>query len=281
MTGTPPLAAEGAPLPPRWLSLLRVVHPFPSVLVAALTVAIIPLADRHAERAMYLQLGLGMLLYQVAIGLANDVADATADRSAKPWKAIPRGLIGRRAAAAAAATCAVAGLALTAGLGWRAWCVGAGGLACGLAYDVYLKRTPVSWLPFAIALPLIPTWVFVATGRWEHMLWWAFPLAGILGLALHLANQAPDASQPGAGLVGTLGEPRSRRYAVALFVLAALGAAAVLASDSLVLALIAAWAAGLVVAASPRATAWLGRDGLFGLLAVAGGALAVLFLSAV
>ena len=31
--------------------------------------------------------------------------------------------------------------------------VGILGLACGLAYDVQLKRTALSWLPMAMALP--------------------------------------------------------------------------------------------------------------------------------
>ena len=267
-------------MPPAGASLVRVVHPFPSLLVAALTAALIPFADANAGPALYLTLGGGMLCFQFAIGLVNDVVDREADRQVKPWKAIPRGLVPWRAAAVLAGTLGGAGLVVTSWLPMGAWLVGAAGLGCGLAYDVVLKRTALSWLPFAVAFPLLPAWVFLAADAWDPLLWWAFPLGGMLGLALHLANQAPDAGGPGTGLPGVLGEARSRALGLGLFGLASGLAVAVLWFESVERALAAAALAAAAGTVGRTVAPRLGRDGLFGVLAAASAGLAALFVSA-
>ena len=66
------------------------------------------------------------------------------------------------------------------------------GMACGLAYDVRLKRTVFSAVPFMIAIPTLPLWVWVTLGEWHAALWWLLPLGALIGLALHLANTLPD-----------------------------------------------------------------------------------------
>lgn len=271
-------------IPPR-VAALRLLHPFPSILVAGLTAALVRVADSGASAWLYLELGLGMLLFQFAIGIANDVMDAEHDAKAKAWKAIPRGIISRQRAVLLAAACAGAGLLITSPLDTGTWLIGLAGLMCGLLYDIYFKRTPLSWLPMAVALPLIPAWVFTATGEWRGVLWWAFPLGALLGLALHLANQAPDV--PGdrsVGVHGTaqrVGELRSRGLAIALFGAACTVAVIVLAFESLSAASLVAVDAIFAGMLAPRAAAIFGRDGLFGLLAAASALLALLFLWAV
>ena len=162
-----------------------------------------------------------MLCYQFTIGLANDLVDAAADAQAKPWKAIPSGAVARRLALFVAFGLTVCGLALSATLGPVVWSIGVAGLACGLTYDLWLKRTTWSWLPYAVAFPLLPTWVFVATNSWSDRLWWIFPLGAVLGFALHLANQAPDIENDrsigAGGFAEKLGQERAAHLARALF----------------------------------------------------------------
>ncbi len=264
--------------------VVRVVHPFPSVLVAAVTVAIVPFADPEAEVALYVVLGLGMLCYQFAIGVANDLADAETDAATKPWKPIARGAISRRGAVALCALFVGAAMVVTSGLDLGAWLIGIGGLACGLAYDLHFKRTRWSWAPWAVAFPLIPAWVYTAADAWDAMLWWAFPLGGLLALSLYFANQAPGAEDEAAlgvsGLAQGLGERRARAWALGLFGLAASGAVMVLLFVSAGAAVLAASAAGLTALVAPRASLVFGRDGMFGVLAVGAAALALVFLSA-
>jgi 4-hydroxybenzoate polyprenyltransferase len=229
-------------------------------------------------------LGFGMLCFQFAIGLANDVVDAPEDAASKPWKAIPRGLLPRRQAVAAAATFAGTGMLVTSQLPFGAWLVGLAGLACGLLYDLQFKRTALSWLPLAVALPLVPAWVYLALDAWDQVLWWAFPLGALLGLSLHLANQLPDlALEPGVrGAAHRIGA----RWAVAAS-LGLYGAAAVIASAVLFATSTAGLGALVVLGAlftgslAARPVSFFGRAGLFGLLATSSALLGVIFLAGV
>lgn len=271
-------------LPSPAVSLLRLVHPFPSLVVTTLTLALVPLADRDASWTMYAQLGIGMLLFQFCIGLVNDIVDLEDDAVAKPWKALPRGIVGRPAAIRAAAALAGAGAIATAALPLGAWLIGLAGLFCGLAYDVSLKRTPLSWLPWSVAFPLVPSWVYRASDTWDALLWWAFPLGAGLGLALHLANQAPDiTSDRAAGIEGAaqlMGGRRARALALVLFgVVASIVLAVLLVEGERGRAILAAADAGFVALLAPRATRFFGRDGLFGLLAAGSAILAAVFIS--
>ncbi len=224
-----------------------------------------------------------MLSYQFAIGIANDLIDAEDDGATKPWKAIPRGLVSRRQAVVMVAALAGLGMAVSSSLRGEAWLVGMAGLACGLAYDVQLKRTVVSWLPFSIAIPLIPAWVFLALDRWDWLLWAAFPLGALVGLSLHLANQAPDVPKETGvrGLAHRLGTERAANLALGLFGLAgALAVVVLLVATAAIQALLVAATVLIAGIMSRRAVATFGADGLFGLLATSSGLLAFVFVSA-
>lgn len=255
----------------------RIVHPFPSFLVAGVTVGLVALVDRHQPLRTYFVLGGGMLLFQFAIGVTNDVVDVDEDRRIKPWKPLARGDLSKNVALGIAGGCAIGGLLVTIALPPAAWFVGVLGLGCGLAYDLYFKRTVLSWLPYSIAMPLVPIWVSLAAGAWNATLWWALPLGGVLGLALHLANQAADARRGvRQGLPTLLGEERSRWLALGLF--AAVAATVVLlgaidaGGDALGPGLVGL---GVVVFAG-LATSFAARA-QFGVLAVGAAALALLF----
>lgn len=272
-----------APMPPRWVSAVRLVHPFPSFVVTAVTVAMAFLADSSPAPSIVVPLGAGMLCYQFAIGVANDVIDAADDAGAKPWKALPRGVVSRKAALVLAAALAGGGLLVTSGLPFGAWLIGMAGLASGLAYDVQFKRTAFSWLPMAVALPLVPAWVFVSLERWDPMLWWALPLGAVLGLALHLANQAPDVPRETAirGLAHRLGTERAANLSLALIGLgAAVAVVVLLVAGAGTQAILVAGAAMLAGTMAKRAVRVFGGDALFGLLAATSAVIAVTFVSA-
>ena len=223
-------------------------------------------------------LGAGMLPYQFSIGIANDLVDADDDRTDKPWKPLAAATIPRRGAFGAFLTCVAGGILVTIPVGWEAWLIGVAGLGCGLTYDIWLKRTSLSWVPFSIAFPLVPVWVSVALDSWDAILWWVFPLGFALGFAIHLANQAPDVGAGETGLPGLLGEGWSRALAISLFVGVAAGTAAVRA-DALSASAVAVLIGFLAAAIGPFAHAFLGRDGLFGFLSLAGCVLAIVFLT--
>ncbi len=259
------------------LDTARIVHPFPSLLVAGVTVGLLALVDRDQPPRTYLVLGGGMLLLQFAIGVTNDVVDVDEDRRLKPWKPLARGDLARSTAFALALGCAAGGLLVTSALPTAAWLVGLLGLTCGLLYDLYLKHTVLSWLPYSVALPLVPLWVFLAIGAWDRLLWWALPLGSVLGLALHLANQASDARRSESqGLPTLLGERRSRTVALGLFAAVAASVVALGGYEDRRNALAPALVALSVLVAAGLTTAFAARA-QFAVLAVGAALLALLF----
>jgi 4-hydroxybenzoate polyprenyltransferase len=215
----------------RWAAVLRLVHPFPSALNALVVAALLPVATRGwPSPADLATLAGAMLLLQCAIGALNDWADRDLDARTKPWKPIPAGLVSPTAALAVAIVCALAGAALAARAGPAVWLVAMAGFAVGVAYDLGLKRTPLSALTYAAAFPLVPIWVWTAAGHAGPALAGVLPVGALLGFGLQLVNALPDADGDAAnGVRGTLqwiGVARGRWVAWSALALAAVVAAA-------------------------------------------------------
>jgi 4-hydroxybenzoate polyprenyltransferase len=206
----------------RWLRAVRIVHPFPTLLnVAAVAGLSYVAADGSPDAGVVIRMLIVMLLVQCAIGVANDICDRELDAATKPWKPIPAGLVSVRATVAACvALSAVAG-AVCLTLGPASLALAMLGLACGIAYDVRLKRTLFSAAPFMLAIPTLPVWVWVTLDEWEEVLWWMWPLGGLIGLSLHLANTLPDIDEDAAhgvhGLAHALGSSGTQRVAYVAF----------------------------------------------------------------
>ncbi len=175
----------------RLLGLVRLVHPFPSLLTASATAAIAALAGAPAHTAG--RLGLAMLAVQYSIGALNDLVDAPLDARQKPRKPIPSGLISPRTAAMVAIGAAALGILLSAASGTTTTIVALGGLGLGYAYDLRLSRTALSWLPLSLALPLLPIFAWVgAVGAVPSGLLALVPVGVLGGAGLALANGLVD-----------------------------------------------------------------------------------------
>jgi 4-hydroxybenzoate polyprenyltransferase len=135
---------------------------------------------------------LAMLGGQLAIGAMNELVDLPFDTIGKPWKPLPSGDVSIRGARAMV----VVGLILMVAFGWRfgilAFALLAAGTALGIAYDLWFKRTVWSWLPYFLALPLLPIWVFASIGKPEPRLLLLFPLGALATIGVHFAQALPD-----------------------------------------------------------------------------------------
>src|SRR5688500_16567299 len=159
----------------RGLALLP--HPGPIAVVLAATAGFALLAPGPAPSPRDWVLLLGAMLGgQLAIGAVNELVDAPDDAVAKPWNPIPAGLVGVRAAVSLAAVGLLAMVAGSAAFGPSSLLLCAVGTGAGLAYDLWLKRSTLSWLPYLVALPLIPTWVWVALDAFDPALLALYPL---------------------------------------------------------------------------------------------------------
>ncbi len=212
---------------------MRVIHPFPTLLnVVAVAGLAFVAAQGPPDAPLLLRMLALMLCAQAAIGAVNDIFDRGLDTATKPWKPIPSGAISLQAATGLAVAAIAAAVVLAATLGTAGFALAMTGLACGLAYDVRLKRTLMSALPFMVAIPVLPLWVWATLGVWDDVLWWLLPLGALIGLALHLANTLPDidadARHGVRGLAHHLGRDGSMRVAWLAFA-AALAMTALLA----------------------------------------------------
>jgi 4-hydroxybenzoate polyprenyltransferase len=211
------------------VAIARLFHPFPSALDAVVVAAVAALAGAPADRIAVL--ALAMLFLQFSIGVGNDWADAPADATANPAKAIPRGLVRRRTAAVLAILLALAGLVLAAAAGMLALAIACVGLAAGLAYDLRLKGTRWSWLPYAVGIPLLPVFAWAgATGTLPPAFGVLLPLAVGAGAALAVANALADLERDraaGTETVATaLGIERARRLGAGLIATTSMAAVA-------------------------------------------------------
>ena len=217
----------------RSIRAARVIHPFPVALNVAATIGLAAIAnDGIPTGSTLLRLAGAMFCAQAAIGASNDYCDRELDAETKPHKPIVRGLLEPRTALVLAGAFALIGGAITATFGPLSLAVGAIGLAAGLAYNVRLKRSLLSPLPFMIALPALPFWVWVSVDQFTGELWWLVPFAPLAGLAVHLSNTLPDIEADSAagvrGLAHTIGADATRRlawgsFAMALVLAVALG----------------------------------------------------------
>ena len=228
-----------------------------------MTAAVAAIAGAGA--ALVALLAAAMLLLQLGIGAANDWADAAADGTAQPRKPVPSGLVRRSTAARIAAATAAGGLALAALAGPAPLVVAAAGLAAGLAYDLRLKGTRWSWVPYAIGIPLLPVFAWIgATGSLPAAFAALVPIAMLAGAALAMANALADVEHDrGAGtetIATSLGLVRARRIEAVLggmVVAAALGSVVAFGGD---VAWIAIAGAGSAVVVGGIALGWKGRS---------------------
>jgi 4-hydroxybenzoate polyprenyltransferase len=161
---------------------------------------------------------------QYAAGALNDAVDADDDAAADRGKPIQAGQIPARAVRALAVAAGLASLGFGLALGPAVLALAVVGLACAWGYDLWLKGTPVSVLPFAVALPVVPLFGYGAAGRFPPELWWVWPVGFLGAVAVHLADALPDVESDrlvgGRGLVPRLGVRRAAVAAGAAYALA-------------------------------------------------------------
>lgn len=196
-------------------SLVFMGHPGPSLLVTGVLVAIAGLAGHGIpEGTRVLQLVGAMLPVQLCIGVINDVVDLPADAVAKPHKPLVRGVIPRSTATALGVGLGALGLAIAATINVATLGLDALALSAGLAYDLGLRRTPLSWIPWWGGMAVLPLEGYASVGSIPSRLLVLLPLSGVIAIGLHFANALPDInSDRVAGrrsLPVLVGVPRSR-----------------------------------------------------------------------
>jgi len=133
-----------------------------------------------------------MLGSQLAIGAVNELVDADLDTLAKPDKPIPAGLVTKRGARIITTIGILSMIAFSIRFSAEAFVLCALGTGAGVAYSLWFKRTIWSWIPYLVALPLIPIWVWTALSNVEPGMFAIFPIGAAAVIAVQIAQSLPD-----------------------------------------------------------------------------------------
>jgi 4-hydroxybenzoate polyprenyltransferase len=198
-------------------------HPLPGIAVTA--IAVILGIGVGLEPWRVVVLGLAFFANQASVGLSNDWLDAERDRAVgRKDKPVARGDISAAAARNTAFVMAAAAVLLTIPLGWPATIAHAVFIVSAWTYNLGLKSTPLSVLPYIVSFGLLPLIVTLALPQPALASPWAIAAGSLLGIAAHFANVLPDLADDAA--TGVRGLPhRLGRRPVGLTIAIALAAA--------------------------------------------------------
>jgi 4-hydroxybenzoate polyprenyltransferase len=134
-----------------------------------------------------------MTLLQLGIGTVNDIVDAPRDAGRKAGKPIPAGLVSTTAARGLAIVVFVAGTLLAVSASIPTGLLAPVVIAIGLAYDLRLKGTAWSWLPFAVGIPILPLFGWLGVTDELPVAFLVLLPAGVAaGAALAIGNTLVD-----------------------------------------------------------------------------------------
>ncbi|HEX2705878.1 MAG TPA: UbiA family prenyltransferase [Candidatus Lustribacter sp.] len=202
--------------------LARVCHPAPTAAVT--TLACLLALSRGLAPSRVGVVTLAVLTGQLTIGWSNDLVDADRDRqSGRADKPLAQGelpvALVYRAIGAALVVCVAASF-------WDGWSAGLVHLglvvSSGWVYNLWLKRTAASFLPYAVAFGALPAFVTLSGSPAVVPPWWLAATGALLGVGAHFVNVLPDLADDAAtgvqGLPHRMGE-RGARSAAAVALL--------------------------------------------------------------
>ena len=201
---------------------LKAAHFGPTLLITAISFALG--TQLWWEGPAYV-IAFTVFLGQLIIGWSNDLYDYEDDlkhnRTNKPLVAetiTPENL--RRTTFIFIPIAVIANLIGPLGLkGGSVYLLGVG---CGIAYNFYFKFSPLSPLPYAIALAALPASVYYAVDRTSPL--WILAGGSLLGVGFHFLNVLKDIEKDQSssikGLPQIVGKRASAVIAIVLIVIA-------------------------------------------------------------
>jgi 4-hydroxybenzoate polyprenyltransferase len=228
------------------VALLGASHPGPVVAVTVLAALLATAMELPGSQVVLVS--SAVLCGQLSIGWSNDLIDLRRDRAVgRTDKPLAVGTVTARTVTIACAVAVVLCVPLSLACGVLAGLVHLMCVAAGWAYNLGLKATVWSWVPYAVAFGLLPVFVWLAGDSPDWPPLWIPLAAASLGVGAHLLNVLPDIDDDRA--TGVRGLPHrlgARRLPAAAVTVLAAGSVLVLLGAS-----VPTWAAvgGLAVVA--------------------------------
>lgn len=179
------------------VTVVRASHPVPTFGVT--TVSLLLAVAFGVPLSHTVLIVIAVLFNQIAIGLSNDVIDVERDRRAgRTDKPLVTGAISLSTAWAVVIGSSIASLALSVLVNpwvgvWQAVF-----LFSGFTYNVGLKATVLSALPYATGFAALPILVSLGGQPPVWPAWWVIFVGASLGVSAHFANVLPDVDSDSA-----------------------------------------------------------------------------------
>lgn len=178
-------------------ALFRAAHGGPTLAVTVLALLLGVAADLTPGRLVLV--GLAVLAGQLSVGWSNDLIDLPRDRAVgRTDKPIPAGEVSERTVRLACATAVVAVVPLSLACGLTAGLVHLTVVASAWSYNLGLKATVWSWVPYAFSFGGLTVFVSLAGPLGELPPWWLPTAGALLGVGAHLVNVLPDLADDAA-----------------------------------------------------------------------------------
>jgi 4-hydroxybenzoate polyprenyltransferase len=185
--------------------LAKACHPVPSAAVTTLTTVLAAAAGVRGTTLVLV--AAAVLTGQLCVGWVNDLVDRDRDRAVgRRDKPLASDVLSPRAVAVSATAAGTACVPLSLSLGIAAGLCHLVAVGAALGYDVGLKRTIWSWLPYAVAFALLPVVVWLVSPQDGLPPTWLVLAGALLGVGAHGANVLPDYDRDRA--TGVLGLPQ-------------------------------------------------------------------------
>jgi 4-hydroxybenzoate polyprenyltransferase len=180
------------------LSLVMAAHPLMAVTMAAVLAGAAALTGRST-----LEVGLvalTVLVGQLTVGWLDDVVDRDRDRqTGRTDRPVALGWVDPGTVTFAIAVAVLALVPLSIANGTYAGLAHLGAVASWWLYELWLKKTVLSWLPWAVAFGLLPAFLsYGGLGGGMHggpPTWEMTVLAALLGIGVHFLRVLPHLVQ--------------------------------------------------------------------------------------
>lgn len=182
----------------RLRGLVMACHPLPTAAVTAISGCLAVAVGLPIGTVVVLVSAI--LTGQLSIGWSNDVIDAGRDRSVgRTDKPLAVGSVDRRLTMVATGVALLATVVLSAVLAVLGGVMAALAalliVVCGWVYNLGVRSTVLSFLPYVVAFGVLPAVATLALPSHPWPAWWAIAAGAMLGVAAHLVNVLPDLRQ--------------------------------------------------------------------------------------
>jgi 4-hydroxybenzoate polyprenyltransferase len=198
-------------------ALAKAAHFGPTMLITTISFT---LATLLTQISTALGIALTVFLGQLIIGWSNDIYDYQDDlKHNRQNKPLVNGQL--TVSSLTRTTFLLLPIAIIANLigplGFKGGTVYLLGVGCGIAYNFYFKFSPLSPLPYFIALAALPASIFYAVDTEPPL--WVLATSSLLGIAFHFANVLKDLSADRQSSIGGLPQRAGKKVSIGIIVL--------------------------------------------------------------